>query len=223
MARLPYVTRQGSFNIALWLEFLALYAGIPVLVLVVRQTAVLVAALWVAAIIIRLVSRRHTDVADGGKPARSCVRAGAKAILVRFVLLAPLAALAVWQTMPQTFLALPRQHPALWLMVVLLYPVLSVWPQEVIYRRFLYRRYRPIFGAGRAYIVASAFAFGCAHLIFLNWIAPAMTLIGGALFAGSYRKYRSVALCCLEHALYGCLIFTLGLGQFFDSGAAWTH
>jgi membrane protease YdiL (CAAX protease family) len=70
-------------------------------------------------------------------------------------------------------------------------------------------------------VAASAFAFGYAHIIFLNWIAVAMTTFGGFLFARDYTRHRSLSLVCLEHALYGCLIFTVGLGRFFYSGAAW--
>ena len=40
------------------------------------------------------------------------------------------------------------------------------------------------------------------------------------MFATTYQRYRSLALVCLEHAIYGCLIFTLGLGWYFY-GAAW--
>ncbi len=104
---------------------------------------------------------------------------------------------------------------------MLLYPLLSVWPQEVIYRRFLRRRYAPLFGAGTGFIIASALAFGFAHILFLNWVAVALTLAGGALFARSYVGHGSLFLACFEHSLYGCLIFTIGLGNFFFTGAAW--
>ena len=36
-------------------------------------------------------------------------------------------------------------------------------------------------------------------------------------------KRRSLWLTCLEHGLYGCLIFTIGLGRYFYTGAAWHH
>jgi len=42
---------------------------------------------------------------------------------------------------------------------------------------------------------------------------------GGWLFGGTYRRSRSLGLVCLEHALYGDLIFTVGLGQYFFHGA----
>jgi membrane protease YdiL (CAAX protease family) len=105
---------------------------------------------------------------------------------------------------------------------MLLYPLLSVWPQEVIFRRFFFARYQEIFGAA-GLVPASALAFGFAHIIFLNWVAVAMTLAGGAIFATDYARYRRLGLACLEHSLYGCLIFTIGLGQYFYTGPAWHH
>jgi hypothetical protein len=50
-----------------------------------------------------------------------------------------------------------------------------------------------------------------------------MTTAGGLLFARDYARHRSLSLTCLEHSLYGCLIFTIGLGRFFYTGAAWKH
>jgi uncharacterized protein len=50
-----------------------------------------------------------------------------------------------------------------------------------------------------------------------------MTLIGGVLFANDYSRHRSLTLTCFEHSLYGCLIFTVGLGRFFYTGAAWNQ
>jgi len=121
--------------------------------------------------------------------------------------------------MPSKFLDLPRHHPTLWLAIMLLYPLLSVWPQEVIFRRFFFARYEKIFGTA-GLVPASALAFGFAHIIFLNWVAVVMTLGGGAIFASDYAKYRRLGLACLEHSLYGCLIFTIGLGRYFYTGAA---
>ncbi|WP_234730087.1 hypothetical protein [Acidocella facilis] len=51
----------------------------------------------------------------------------------------------------------------------------------------------------------------------------ALTLAGGWLFARSYAATRSLTFSGVEHALYGCLVFTIGLGQYFYTGAAWHH
>jgi membrane protease YdiL (CAAX protease family) len=142
------------------------------------------------------------------------------AVLLRFVVLGTLLTLFVRFAMPSEFLDLPRHHAALWLAIMLLYPLLSVWPQEVIFRRFFFARYQAIFG-NAGLVAASALAFGFAHIIFVNWVAVSLTLAGGAIFAADYARYRRLGLACLEHSLYGCLIFTIGLGRYFYTGAAW--
>ncbi len=67
-------------------------------------------------------------------------------------------------------------------------------------------------------IVASAAAFAFLHIIFRNPLAVALTFAGGLLFAARYAETDSLATSCFEHALYGCWLFTLGLGQYFYHG-----
>ncbi len=137
------------------------------------------------------------------------------------MLLAPIVMVVTLMVVPEWFFSFPRERPSLWILVMVLYPVLSVWPQEMIYRAFIYRRYSPLFGTGAGYIFASALAFGYMHIIFVNAISVALSAAGGFLFAGNYARNRSLALVSVEHALYGCLIFTVGLGRFFFTGYAW--
>ncbi|WP_248323054.1 CPBP family intramembrane glutamic endopeptidase [Caballeronia sp. Sq4a] len=216
-------TKPASGPLALWAEFIALYAGLPIFILITRRTAVLIAVIWLAPLFIHYFQRRRRPSVYENDWNWRGFRAGLRAVGLRFAVLASLVVLAVWHFTPHALLSLPRAHPGMWLLVILLYPVLSVWPQELIFRSFLLHRYKPLFGVNRGYIAASALAFGYAHLIFLNWVAPAMTAVGGALFAATYRDRRSLALACFEHALYGCLVFTVGLGQYFYSGSAWQH
>ncbi len=67
--------------------------------------------------------------------------------------------------------------------------------------------------------LVSGIGFGFAHIVFDNWVAPALCAIGGLIFAHTYRRTRSLALASFEHALYGDLVFTLGLGRYFYHGA----
>lgn len=116
---------------------------------------------------------------------------------------------------PDRFLALPRNRTGLWALIMLLYPILSVYPQELIYRAFLMHRYQPVFPGKWSMIAASAAAFAYGHIIINNLLAVIMTLVGGALFAWRYQRSRSLAAVWLEHAIWGCLIFTIGLGAYF--------
>lgn len=67
-------------------------------------------------------------------------------------------------------------------------------------------------------IVASAAAFAFMHIIFRNWVAVGLTFAGGLLFAARYAETSSLAASSFEHSLYGCWLFTVGLGQYFYHG-----
>jgi membrane protease YdiL (CAAX protease family) len=97
--------------------------------------------------------------------------------------------------------------------------LLSVFPQEILFRAFLFERYGPILHGDFAKAAASAIAFGFAHIVFGNWISVVLSAAGGALFAITYLKTGSLLAACLEHAIFGDFIFTIGLGQYFFHGA----
>ena len=44
-------------------------------------------------------------------------------------------------------------------------------------------------------------------------------MLGGWLFARRYQRTRSLLTVSVEHALYGVLIFTIGLGDLFYHAA----
>ncbi len=208
-------------RILLSIEFLILFAGAPALILYMRDRLLMFALLWGGAMAVWIFMRRRHNLTQAADWNWDGFRQGAQQVLIRFVCAAAILTPIVWLALPGQFLSMPLQRPQIWFMIMMLYPILSVWPQEVIYRAFLMRRYKPLFGTGKGYIAASALAFGYMHMIFLNPVAVIMTAAGGALFARTYQHSKSLALTCFEHALYGCLIFTIGLGRFFYSGAAW--
>jgi hypothetical protein len=129
-----------------------------------------------------------------------------------------LAAVAILVADPDRLFDLPRQEPLLWAAVVIFYPLVSVYPQELLFRAFLLHRYAPVFGTGRRAAAASAAAFGFAHLLFGNVLAVLATVAGGWLFARRYQRTGSLTAVSAEHAWYGITIFTIGLGQFFYHG-----
>ncbi|PPC89124.1 MAG: CPBP family intramembrane metalloprotease [Methylobacter sp.] len=198
------------------IEFTLVFLGIPLLILALKIQILMFIALWAGGIAAYYFCRRQNLQS-------SHWRSGIASVLRRFACFAPLIVVLSWYLAPHLFLALPRQQPLLWLAVMVLYPALSVWPQEIIYRRLIYHRYQPLFGQGAGYIAVSAITFGYAHLIMINWLAIAMTTAGGYIFASDYAARRSLILVCLEHALYGCLIFTVGLGRYFYTGSVWHH
>jgi membrane protease YdiL (CAAX protease family) len=119
---------------------------------------------------------------------------------------------------PQAMFLFPRARPGLWVVVLVLYPVLSAYPQELMFRTLFFPRYGPLFGRGRALVVANALLFGWAHILVHSGIAVALTAVGGLLFATNYRRSRSTLLVTLEHALYGDFVFSVGIGGMFVNG-----
>jgi membrane protease YdiL (CAAX protease family) len=112
-----------------------------------------------------------------------------------------------------------RRTPAFWALMMVFYPVLSVYPQGIVYRAFFFERYGRLFPRPAVLIAMSAVAFSFAHIIFRNPIAVSFTLVGGLLFAWRYAATGSLLTSSLEHALYGCWMFTIGLGDYFYKGA----
>jgi membrane protease YdiL (CAAX protease family) len=122
--------------------------------------------------------------------------------------------LVAWWLLPEQFLRLPRERPGLWLILLAGYPVLSVWPQELLFRAVFVHRYGALLGRGWVLILANAVVFAAWHLLFGNWVAPLLTALGSPLFLNTYLRTRSVPAACIEHALWGGLLFTLGYGVF---------
>jgi uncharacterized protein len=140
-------------------------------------------------------------------------------ILILFAVAALVVGAGVYFFAPQRLFNFVRNTPAFWALVMLLYPVLSVYPQGIVYRAFFFERYRVLFPNPMVLIAVSAVAFSFAHIIFRNPIAVGFTLIGGVLFAWRYSATGSLFTSSFEHALYGCWMFTIGLGEYFYKGA----
>ena len=223
-ARSDMHTHEQDVPIAGWLlrlaEFAALFFVVPLLltfrVIPVHIILFLLAA-GVVCLVVLLFDRRF--------PRRRLwdsshfLRRLAVVVAVFIVFGGVLAGLVAW-LLPEHFLSLVRTRPALWQMIMILYPLLSVYPQEVIYRAFLFHRYRTIFPRPWMLVCASAVSFGFVHVYFWNWLAVVLSLAGGFLFAWTYQRTGSLLMAIIEHALYGCLIFTVGLGGFFFHGTA---
>ena len=120
---------------------------------------------------------------------------------------------------PELLFGFPTRNTGIYIAVMLLYPLFSVYPQELIYRAFFFHRYAVLFRTPTAMIIASALAFGWGHLIFENVLAVALSTAGGVLFAWTYHRSKSLAACWLEHAIYGDWLFTVGLGWYFFTGS----
>lgn len=114
---------------------------------------------------------------------------------------------------------LPRNSLHDWLLLLVLYPVLSVIPQELIFRTYFFHRYKHIMPNKLTRIFISASVFALAHLVYANWVAVGLAFLGGLLFSFTYAQSRSTFVCVIEHSLWGVWIFTLGIGEYLDAGA----
>jgi len=99
--------------------------------------------------------------------------------------------------------------------MILLYPFLSAFPQEIIFREFFFYRYATLFRNPRVMLMLNVLLFSFAHIYFGNWIVIGFTMIGGMIFALTFFKTRSVMVVTIEHSLYGLIILSSGLSPLF--------
>ena len=136
-----------------------------------------------------------------------------KKTTVKLIAIAIVTTIYVYVVQPSSLFCVPLSNPGLWVMILLFYTFLSVWPQELIYRTFFFNRYGSFFKDKRLLIVVNAIMFAMAHLFLRNTLVIVLTFLGGLLFAYTFKKTRSTTLVSIEHALYGNWLFTVGMGQ----------
>ncbi len=220
-------THERRRNVWLLIECVLIFFIGPAVFFAFAPVGWLFPTLWALAAVcfVILIFDRDFRKADLLNP-RGLIAGGVwKRILIRFAILATGITVAFglvdhfYYTDEQALFGLPRRAPAFWALIMVAYPIFSVYPQELIYRSFFYRRYDEIFPKPAQLLIISSLAFAWAHLMFPSpWVAMSMTFVGGLLFASTYQQSRSLLAAALEHALYGCLIFTIGMGRFFYSG-----
>jgi len=209
-------------NRRLGAECAAIFVIFPLLLFFAKPHSWIYVMLWAMSLAAYAVLRLHY-----GYRFRADWNAGAltkpvlKAMALRALPLAAALFIFTLLNVPQRLFSLPLEHPDRWALVMLLYPVLSATPQEILFRSFFFRRYGALFPA-HTLTAASALAFGWAHIVLHNWVAVTFCAAGGFIFARTYEKTKSLAAASLEHALYGCWVFTLGLGVYFYHGLAVT-
>ena len=196
------------------IEFFLLYAGVPVL-LIGQSRSVKLATIWAFALFAVWMLRQsgirnvHEEWNWAG------VKAGLPGVLKRFAPCTMALTGLLFVLVPERFLSFPMERPGMWALVMLCYPILSVLPQELVYRSLYHHRYAKLFHGQFAQLMIAGIIFGWAHIMFMNWVSPLLCAFGGILFSRTYMKHKSLALAFIEHSLYGCFIFTLGLGVYF--------
>lgn len=208
--------------IRLWVEFVALYLMLPASLLGVRlargYTVPVLPVLWLAACpaAVWLVSRAGWGTRE--LIGFSMTRAQVRRLIVRLLAAAAVLSGGLLLVAPDQLLELPRRSPRLWALVMVCYPLLSVYPQGILYRGLFYARYACLFRGERMQLLAGAVVFSLAHLLFANGWALALTFAGGLLINRTYRKSGSLMVSDLEHSVYGQIVFTCGWGRFLYHG-----
>ena len=202
-------------------ELCALYLGLPLLLYTQRHAL----EGWIMPILLLLAGGctavLWTDGSFKRKQLwnREAFRRHVRRTLVWFVPGAVLVGTTFAFLRPDLLWLLPQSQTGVWLMIMLTYPVFSVYPQEIVFRTFFFHRYHPLFPTIRTKVLASGVAFGLAHVVFANWTAPLMTTVMGVLFGVTYARTGSTLQASLEHGIWGWFAFTVGLGWYVFSGA----
>jgi membrane protease YdiL (CAAX protease family) len=205
-------------NNRLIIEFVLLFVALPVFLVYYRDLS-LISVLLLAAFFcfMNLMFDRDFSKKQLWNTAlpRKAILAG---MIVAFIVSMILLIMIVFFVFPQSLFCMIREKPKLFGAIALLYPLVSVYPQELIYRAYFFQRYKSLFSNDKLMIAVSAVMFGFMHIVFQNWIAVFLTVIGGFIFSFTYSRTKSLFWVSLEHAAYGILIFGVGLGKYFWGG-----
>ena len=201
------------------LECLIVYGSVPLIIAITRPRGWIYMGLWgfTALALHELRKRGYNFKHDWNWAALN--RSTIMPILRRFLPCAIGMLIFTWILIPEQLFSLPHKKPLAWVAVMVLYPLLSVVPQEILFRTYYLGRYH-LFMSPNTLRLTSAIAFGWVHIVLLNWVAVVFSMVGGVFFAETYLKTKSLACVCFEHALYGCYLFSIGLGYYFYHGQA---
>ena len=140
-------------------------------------------------------------------------------IIIRWIFASLILLIITFYFFNEKFFIIQNNKPEILWKIMILYPIFSALPQEFIFCKFFFYRYKSIFKSDNNLVISSALFFSITHILFLNFIAPILSFIGGLLFANTYNKHRSLLLVSLEHGLYGNTLFFIGLGWYFWGGS----
>ena len=133
--------------------------------------------------------------------------------LIKFLGIVCVTTLFVWFTNKDVLFNVLLNKSKLWFFILFFYSVFSVYPQELIYRTFYFKRYHNLLLNKNLFIFINAIVFSLGHIFFKNLLVLVLTFLGGLLFACTYNKTKSTLLVSIEHAVYGCWLFTVGMGE----------
>ncbi|MFT5723308.1 MAG: membrane protease YdiL (CAAX protease family) [Bacteroidia bacterium] len=194
------------------LEMFILFIVMPLVLLVdihpgIKASVILLAVVYAVRIVVKLklVNRQELYALPRDKYWKN--------IFMRFGLLIVLTTTFMLLFHPDDLFIVGRRNLGMLIGISLFYSLFSVYPQEFLYRSFFFERYKGLFSNTRFTILVNAVLFAFAHIAFKNVLVLAMTFVGGLVFSMTFLKTKSLLLTSIEHALYGCWLFTVGMGE----------
>lgn len=136
-----------------------------------------------------------------------------KTTLLKFIGISILTIIYVLVVDKNNLFTVVINKPKMWVIFLFVYAFLSVYPQELVYRTFFFQRYQSLFANKKLFIFINAIVFSLGHIFFKNPLVIVLTFFGGTLFALTYNQTKSTLLVSIEHAIYGCWLFTVGMGS----------
>lgn len=201
------------------LEFIILCICIPGYIIYSKNAPFMFSFLWGAALysffILRFVYHDHFKQLWKWSEVTA---QNLKPIAFRFVLACIGMTLFIYLYDPDRMFNIILEKPQIIPFIMIAYPIVSALPQEFIFCSFFFERYKIFFGDKLMMVWASSIIFAYAHILYINPIAPTLSLIAGLIFAHTYLKTKSLALVTIEHGLYGNYLFIVGLGWYFHGG-----
>src|SRR5688572_6262669 len=169
------VSRKNSTGYFL-IELILLFVIFPLLYffdLIPFHKAIPLVLLFLYCMVVLAIHRRVD-------PDRFKTKANWKFILLRFIGISILILLWIKLFSPNPLFADFSANKKL-LLMTLIYPFSSAFPQELIFREFFFYRYKGLFKSEITMLVLNVFLFSFAHIYFANWTILIFTFIGGAM------------------------------------------
>lgn len=136
-------------------------------------------------------------------------------LIKRFILVIIILSCYTYYVYPEQFFNVMIDNTKLWIGITLIYGLISVPLQEIVYRTYFFYRFEQLFTNKQLLLVSNALVFSIAHILLKSPLVLLLTCIGGYFFAITYYRFRSTRLVWIEHSLYGFWLFTVGLGEMF--------
>ncbi len=207
--------RNSTRKTLYFIEFLILFFGVPLFLFfdknLVHPSSILLPVLFALVLYFRKQKDFHL---------RDLIRLGIskhmwlkQLLIVLFIGILLLIYVLIFE--PENLFNLPKRNPFIWVAMFFFYPVFSAYEQEIVFRKFLFMRYKPLFKGKWTMILTSAVTFSFVHIVYFSTLSLILTFFAGIYLALIYDKTRSVLFVSILHGLLGFLIFTVGLGQHF--------